>query len=64
MNDNWTCVVGPSPRGEAEKALAAWLEMQRQGGVEQGKDGIREDVILSKDHTTLVRFMVKDGSDA
>lgn len=64
MNDNWTCIVGPSPRDEAETALAAWFETQRHRGNEQAKDEVREDVILSKDHATLVRFMVKRGSDA
>jgi hypothetical protein len=54
----WIIAVEPMLRTDAEKSLALWLKRQAELGIEYAASEIREDVILSADRRTLIRYAV------
>ena len=54
----WIIAVEPMSRTDAERLLAQWLRRQAELGIEFATSEIREDVILSNDRTTLIRYAV------
>jgi hypothetical protein len=54
----WIVAVGPMPRADAERTLAQWLQRQAELGIKYAENEIREDVILSSNHKTLIRYAV------
>jgi hypothetical protein len=54
----WIIAVGPMPRADAERTLVQWRQRQAELGIKYAENEIREDVILSSNHKTLIRYAV------
>jgi hypothetical protein len=54
----WIIAVEPMLRTDAEISLAQWLQRQAELGIEYAASEIREDLILSNDRKTLIRYAV------
>jgi hypothetical protein len=63
MTIDWKVIIDPKPRKQAEQELVEWMARQAELGRAYGRDEIREDVILSEDRTTLIRYAVQAESE-